>query len=105
MPFDKKKYPKEWSLISKSVIAKVNNKCELCNADNHKPHWKTNSKVVLTVHHIDGNKNNNSKYNLIALCQRCHLRLDLERHIENRIKKMSDKDYWIKIVSQQKLDL
>lgn len=26
----------------------------------------------LIIHHIDGNRKNNSKKNLIALCQRCH---------------------------------
>jgi hypothetical protein len=28
---------------------------------------------VLTVHHLDGNKANCSWWNLLALCQRCHL--------------------------------
>jgi 5-methylcytosine-specific restriction endonuclease McrA len=28
---------------------------------------------VLTVHHFDGNKANNRWWNLMALCQRCHL--------------------------------
>jgi hypothetical protein len=41
-------------------------------------------KIVLTVHHIDGNKKNNSKQNLISLCQKCHLRLDLAKHMANR---------------------
>lgn len=28
---------------------------------------------ILTVHHADGNKSNCAWYNLLALCQRCHL--------------------------------
>jgi 5-methylcytosine-specific restriction endonuclease McrA len=84
MPINYKEYHPEWKKISKAVITKANGLCELCYAVNGRPHWKTESKVVLTVHHIDGNKNNNSKFNLIALCQRCHLRLDLAKHINKR---------------------
>jgi hypothetical protein len=38
----------------------------------------------LTVHHINDDIKDNHKLNLIALCQRCHLRLDLKRHVEKR---------------------
>ena len=84
MPMNLKDYPDNWKWLSKQVRKRNDNKCELCDAENGKPHWKTGSKVVLTVHHIDGDKKNNSERNLIALCQRCHLRLDLEKHIKNR---------------------
>lgn len=84
MPIDRKKYPIDWPKISLAKREKTGFKCELCPAENGKAHWKTGSHVVITVHHIDGNKFNNSKHNLIALCQRCHLRLDRERHIRNR---------------------
>lgn len=30
---------------------------------------------ILTVHHLDGNKANCEKWNLAALCQRCHLQI------------------------------
>ena len=30
---------------------------------------------VLTVHHLDGNKANCADWNLAALCQRCHLKI------------------------------
>jgi len=86
MPMNKDDYPKDWKAMSLAVREKAGWCCELCPAENGKFHWKTGSKVVLTVHHIDSNKSNNSKYNLIALCQRCHLRLDLEKHINNRKK-------------------
>lgn len=29
---------------------------------------------ILTVHHLDGNKSNCEWWNLLAICQRCHLR-------------------------------
>lgn len=30
---------------------------------------------ILTCHHFDGNKANNAWWNLMALCQRCHLQI------------------------------
>jgi hypothetical protein len=42
------------------------------------------TKIVLTVAHIDHNKQNNRFINLAALCQRCHLNHDLKQHINNR---------------------
>lgn len=84
MPINYKDYNKDWKEISKTVIANAKNNCELCFARNHEPHWLTESTVVLTVHHIDFDKTNNTRVNLIALCQRCHLRLDLGLHLKNR---------------------
>lgn len=40
-------------------------------------------KVVLTISHLDNDTNNNEYANLKALCQRCHLRLDINLHKEN----------------------
>ena len=87
MPMKREEYPENWEWLSKQVRARNGGKCELCDATNGKVHWKTGSKVVLTVHHIDGDKMNNSEQNLISLCQRCHLRLDLGRHMKNRQKR------------------
>jgi hypothetical protein len=42
------------------------------------------SKIVLTVAHIDHNKNNNRFFNLAALCQKCHLNHDIKQHTNNR---------------------
>lgn len=84
MPMDREKYPDNWPEIRKEVRDRSGNCCELCGAENKRPHWKTGSKVVLTVHHIDGVKSNNNMLNLLHLCQRCHLRLDLEHHVKNR---------------------
>ncbi|WP_424244365.1 hypothetical protein Dip510_001579 [Elusimicrobium posterum] len=72
----KKLYPENWAQISAQVKILAGNKCEVCDAMNGKPHPITKSKVVLTVHHMDFNPQNNLEYNLIALCQRCHIRLD-----------------------------
>ena len=75
-PENKILYPKNWKTISAWVIINAGNQCEICDAKNHKPHPVTKSNVVLTVHHQDFNPKNNSWWNLIALCQRCHNRLD-----------------------------
>lgn len=85
MPIDYKEYHPKWKLIS-YLIRKVRakNHCELCNAENLKPHPKTGSKVVLTVAHMDHNKNNNRFNNLKALCQKCHLGHDIHQHVANR---------------------
>jgi len=96
MPIDYSKYPDDWEEIRQAILARAENKCELCGAENHKPHWKTGSIVVLTIHHIDRDKTNNSEINLIALCQRCHLRLDLEIHINKRKERkrmLTNKEY------------
>jgi 5-methylcytosine-specific restriction endonuclease McrA len=87
MPIDYKDYHENWQAIRKSILRRAKNRCELCNAENKKPHWRTGSKVVLTVHHINFNKKDNRGINLIALCQRCHLRLDAP----NRTQKIKRK--------------
>jgi hypothetical protein len=42
------------------------------------------TKVVLTVAHLDQDRNNNRFSNLKALCQCCHLKIDKGQHIANR---------------------
>ena len=46
--------------------------------------WTT--KIVLTVHHINFDITDNHELNLIALCQRCHLRLDIREKLRRRKK-------------------
>lgn len=91
MPCNYKNYHPQWKFISGNIIKnRAKNRCELCNAENGKPHWKTGSKVVLTVHHIDGDIKNNKPYNLIALCQRCHNKIDLPLRIRHRTERRKD---------------
>lgn len=87
MPIDYKKYPWNWKQIRIAVLSRAQQRCELCNAQNYKPHWKTKSRVVLTLHHIDYDITNNKPYNLLALCQRCHLKLDVPLKIKHRNEK------------------
>ena len=92
MPIDYKKYAPDWKLRSKFIrFYRAGNKCELCKAYNYQPHPETGKKVILTVAHLDHDINNNSFFNLKALCQPCHLRYDVEQHVktrrQNRLKK------------------
>ena len=108
MPCDYKKYHPQWKIISRSIIRdRAKNHCELCFLENASyvarskdgPDWfycrKEDKdilarkewrviKIVLTVHHIDYDVNNNKTYNLLALCQRCHNKLDMPLRIRNR---------------------
>jgi 5-methylcytosine-specific restriction endonuclease McrA len=87
MPIDYKKYPKNWKQIREKIMARAENRCELCNAKNYELHWKTGSKVVLTIHHINFNPQDNRTNNLLALCQRCHIKLDAGEKARRRQEK------------------
>lgn len=98
MPIDYKKYHPKWSLISRLIrFHRAKNKCEWCGAENYQPHPITGSKVVLTVAHIDQDKNNNRFYNLAALCQKCHLGHDMGQHVNNRKYGRNWKDNQLKL--------
>jgi len=87
MPIDYKEYHPKWSLISRLIrFKRAKNKCEECSVENYSLVIRLASvtKIVLTVAHLDHNKENNRFHNLKALCQKCHLAYDLGRHIMNR---------------------
>jgi len=85
MPMNRKDYPPDWKELRRQVLTRANNKCELCGKENYSLSDKGTT-VILTVHHIDNQKSRRNLINLIALCNKCHLRLDLEQHIENARK-------------------
>lgn len=64
------KYSADWNEIGDRVRAEAGGKCIRCDH----PHDAPNG-YALTVHHFDGNKSNNEWWNLMALCQRCHLKV------------------------------
>lgn len=75
------KYPANWTQIAQRVKEKAGWKCAVCK------HYNTPSEgYTLTVHHIDGNPGNNQRWNLLAACQRCHLKLDGVRRARERQK-------------------
>lgn len=85
MPIDYREYHPKWKLISRLIrYRRANNHCEWCGVENGSKNPITQSKIVLTVAHIDHNKRNNRFANLAALCQKCHLNHDRQQHIYNR---------------------
>lgn len=95
MPIDYSRYPAEWHDFSRYIrFERAGGLCEWCGARNHLPHPVTGSKVVLTVAHLDGRggvcdceertgQKCAEKGHVRALCQRCHLTYDAERHAFN----------------------
>lgn len=71
-------YPVEWPLVAQLVKALADWRCERCGHPHEPSPW------VLTVHHLDGDKWNLNDWNLSALCQRCHLR------VQGRVNFMQD---------------
>ena len=79
-------YPRLWQLglIQEKVRLRANHRCEQCgmafqpgtnlavSATN-----RNGNPTIGTVHHIDLNKQNCSKRNLVYLCQRCHYMVHL----------------------------
>lgn len=66
---NKHRYPINWDEIAKAVKDAAGWTCEACG----NPHGP--SPYVLTVDHVvDHDPGNVSADNLVALCQRCHLR-------------------------------
>ena len=62
-------YPKNWTEIATKIKKRAGFRCEQCGH----PH-NIRDCYILTVHHINGDKADCRDENLIALCQRCHLR-------------------------------
>lgn len=111
-PIDYSKYPPNWKTeIRPAILKRANNCCEQCRVPNHEliyrpikgsNKWKLApegllidamaldgikfTKIILTIAHLDHDKHNfDVDYSrLAALCQRCHLKYDLNNHINNR---------------------
>ena len=61
-------YPQNWPEIARATKEAARWRCIRCDH----PHDRETGHV-LTVHHFDGDKANCLWWNLLALCQRCHL--------------------------------
>lgn len=64
-----KEYPKEFFEIRDSVLSRDGYICQICARDLSK------KSGVAIVHHINGDKNNNTYENLISLCRSCHSKI------------------------------
>lgn len=67
-PHHRGEYPDDWPAIAREVKRDALGRCIRC-AHEHDPA----TGHTLTVHHFDGDKGNCPRWNLMALCQRCHL--------------------------------
>lgn len=96
------RYPKDWKAISLRVREEAGQRCEWCGVPNRtlitrtpdgwREHVHTGvclgeacaaTAIVLTVAHLDHRPENVERSNLVALCQRCHLRYDAKEHRRN----------------------
>src|SRR5690242_9534017 len=63
-------YPPDWPAISKDVKERAGWKCIRCGHEDDIPNG-----YMLTTHHLDNIKEDCAWWNLAALCQRCHLKV------------------------------
>ena len=106
MPINYKDYHPKWSLIRLLILKRAEHKCEECGVQNYSVGFRDKNgyftdvnnekeffekyadekrtKIILTIAHLNHDKKVNRFWNLKALCQRCHLRLDIHQHIANR---------------------
>ena len=70
-------YPPDWQQIANVTKADADWRCIRCDHENS---YATGH--VLTVHHLDLDKANCKWWNLVALCQRCHLSIQARVVIE-----------------------
>lgn len=82
----KNEYPRLWQLglIQKRVRERANHLCEQCGMEfvegtnlAKEAKNRDGNATIGTVHHIDMDKQNCSKANLVFLCQRCHFTVHL----------------------------
>ena len=85
----KVEYTEDWKEVSRRTKARSGWRCIRCKEPNNK---KTNH--VLTVHHFDGDKENNKWWNLLALCQRCHL--SFQARVNPEVPWMFEHSEWLK---------
>src|ERR1051326_2473213 len=99
MPCDWSQYPKNWKLIRIEILAREGNRCECmgecgehagpeprrCEELHGQPARWARGTVILTVAHLNQNPKDNRRSNLKAMCQRCHLRMDLPHHVHKAV--------------------
>ena len=116
MPIDYKKYPKNWAELRAQVLDRAYNCCEFCGLANYAVGYRMpdgqflfhhiakqkyqyehdiflaggrRTRIVLTIAHLDHDETNHnvSIDRLRALCQRCHLRYDIQEKKKRRHNK------------------
>lgn len=88
MPMDRTKYPTNWDEIALSVKEATGWKCQPCGKQCYTPGQPVNdTRLVLTVAHINHVESDCRPENLIAACSVCHLRYDAMRRQWQRLAK------------------
>jgi hypothetical protein len=82
-------YCSDWPEVATGVKDVAGWKCIRCG-HRHEPE----AGYVLTVHHMDMDPSNNKWWNLLALCQRCHLTIQAKVDVHRMW--MFDHSEWIK---------
>jgi 5-methylcytosine-specific restriction endonuclease McrA len=93
MPINYSEYPANWfSEIRPAILKRAQSRCEFCGVENYSIK-ENGTKVILTIAHLDHDKENHevSYDRLAALCQGCHLKYDLPRHMEKARKNREKK--------------
>lgn len=99
------RYPPNWPQISAAIrFGRADGRCECtgqcghryrhrdrspsgrCTALHGQPSPITGTKVVLTVAHLDHTPENCDPDNLLAMCNGCHLRYDVEHHAQTQAR-------------------
>lgn len=83
-------YPADWHLIAARVKRDAGGRCVRCGHE----HDPANA-YTLTVHHLDMRKDNCRWWNLVALCQRCHLSVQARVILERAF--IHEHSEWFKI--------
>ena len=96
-PENRRRYPPDWRTISDRIrIERAGGRCECtgqcglhrdrrCEERHGEPARWARGKIVLTVAHLDHQPENCDEANLLAMCQRCHLRYDRHWHKVSRL--------------------
>jgi len=74
-------YPPRWKEIATNIKKAAGWKCTACGHEDDPQHH-----YQLTVHHLNGIKSDCRDENLVALCQRCHLKAQAK--LRKKIKKL-----------------
>lgn len=80
-------YPADWPEIARQVKDEAQGCCARCNHA-HAPSLGR----CLTVHHFDGDKSNCERWNLMPLCQACHL--SVQGRVDPNIPLMFEPSLW-----------
>lgn len=86
-------YPPNWKEIAMEVKELAGWKCVRCG---HR-HDVENG-FMLTVHHLDLNKSNCQWWNIVALCQKCHLKIQ-HKVVMERVYMFEHSDWFKPYVS------